>query len=92
MKFVKNPLVNTLKDWSIMVRFHLKNTIFFPMTKNSFAVWKTLRLVNHANETAFRERLDNSDFDGNSWRFYSISGGGVIPDRTIVVPVNESLD
>jgi len=45
--------------------------------------------VNHANETAFREGLDNLDVDGDSWRFYSVSGGGVIPDRTIVVPVDE---
>ncbi len=57
--------------------------------KNSFAGWKTLRLVNLANETAFREGLDSPDFDGNSWRFYSVSGGGDIPDRTIVVPVDE---
>jgi len=45
--------------------------------------------VNHANETAFREGLDNPDVDGNNWRFYSVSGGGIIPDRTIVVPVDE---
>jgi len=76
----------------MMVPFHLKNTMFFRTKRNSFAGWRTLRLVNHANETAFREGLDNSDLDGNSWRFYSVSGGGVIPDRTIVVPVDESLD
>ena len=45
--------------------------------------------MNHANETAFREGLDNPDVDGNNWRFYSVSGGGFIPDRTIVVPVDE---
>ena len=49
--------------------------------------------MNHANETAYREGLDNIDVDGDSWRFYSVSGGGVIPDRTIVVPVNnENVD
>ena len=76
----------------MMVPFHLKNTMFSRTKKNSYAGWKTLRLVNHANETAFREGLDNIDLDGDSWRFYSVSGGGVIPDRTIVVPVDESLD
>jgi len=73
----------------MMVPFHLKNTMFFRTKRNSFAGWRTLRLVNHANETAFREGLDNLDVDGDSWRFYSVSGGGVIPDRTIVVPVDE---
>jgi hypothetical protein len=62
------------------------------MTRNSFAVWKTLRHVNHANETAYRERLDNPDVDGNSWRFYSVSGWGVSSDRTIVVPLDENVD
>jgi len=45
--------------------------------------------VNLANETAFREGLDSPDFDGNSWRFYSVSGGGVVSDRPVVVPVDE---
>jgi hypothetical protein len=72
--------------------FHLKNTMFFPMMRNSFAVWKTLRLANHANETAYRERLDNNNDDGDSWNFYSVSGGGIVADRTIVVPVNENVD
>ena len=62
------------------------------MMRNSFAVWKTLRHVNHANEAAFRERLDNPDADGDNWRFYSVSGGGIVSDRTVVVPVDESLD
>ena len=92
MKFVKNPLVNILKGWFIMVHFHLRNTIFFPTKKNSFAVWKTLRLANHANETAYSERLDNNNNDGDSWNFYSVSGGGIVADRTIVVPVNENVD
>jgi hypothetical protein len=76
----------------MMVPFHLKNMMFFPMTRNSFAVWKTLRRVNHANETAYRERLDNHNDDGGSWDFYSVSGGGIVADRTIVVPLNENLD
>ena len=79
-------------NWYMMVPFHLKNMMFFPTMRNSFAGWKTLRHVNHANETAYRDRLGDSDDDGDSWRFYSVSGGGVIPDRTIVVPVDESLD
>lgn len=54
--------------------------------------WKTLRLANHANETAYRERLDNHNDDGDSWNFYSVSGGGIVADRTIVVPVNENVD
>jgi hypothetical protein len=62
------------------------------MTKNSFAVWKTLRRVNHANETAYRKRLDNHNNDGDSWDFYSVSGGGIVADRTIVVPLNENVD
>ena len=78
--------------WYMMVPFHLKNMMFFPTMKNSFAVWKTLRPVNHANETAYRERLDNNNDDGDSWNFYSVSGGGIVADRTIVVPVDESLD
>ena len=81
--------LGSVLNWYMMVPFHLKNMMFFPTMKNSFAGWRTLRLVNHANETAFREGLDNSDLDGDSWRFYSVSGGGVIPDRTIVVPVDE---
>ena len=62
------------------------------MMRNSFAVWKTLRHVNHANETAFRDGLDSSDGNGGRWRFYSVSGGGIVSDRTVVVPVDESLD
>jgi len=85
---MKRLLGNAL-NWYMMAPFHLKNTMFSKTKKNSFAGWKTLRLVNHANETAFREGLDNIDLDGDSWRFYSVSGGGVIPDRTIVVPVDE---
>ena len=82
-------LLGSALNLYMMVPFHLKNTMFSRTKKNSFAGWKTLRLVNHANETAFREGLDNLDVDGNNWRFYSVSGGGVIPDRTIVVPVDE---
>jgi len=85
-------LSESILHWYMMVPFHLKNTMFFRTKKNSFAGWKTLRLVNHANETAFRKRLDNPDDNGDGWRFYSVSGGGVIPDRTIVVPIDESLD
>ena len=88
---MKRLLGNAL-NWYMMAPFHLKNTMFSRTKKNSYAVWRTLRLVNHANETAYREGLDNIDLDGDSWRFYSVSGGGVIPDRTIVVPVDESLD
>ena len=66
--------------------------MFSKMTRNSFAVWKTLRAANLANETAVRERLDNSDDNGGSWRVYSVSGGGVVSDRTLVVPVDENLD
>ena len=76
----------------MMVPFHLRNTICLTTTKNSFAVWKTLRRVNHANETAYRERLDNHNDDGGSWDFYSVSGGGIVADRTIVVPLDENLD
>jgi len=75
--------------WFMMVRFHLKNMMFFPTMRNSFAGWRTLRRVNLANETAFREGLDNPDSDGNNWRFYSVSGGGVVSDRPVVVPVDE---
>jgi len=88
---MKRFLGNALNLY-MMLPFHLKNTMYFPMTRNSFAVWKTLRHVNHANETAYRERLDNPDFDGDNWRFYSVSGGGVVADRTIVVPINENVD
>ncbi len=73
----------------MMVPFHLKNMMFFPMMRNSFAVWRTLKSANLANETAVRERLDNSDTDGVSWRVYSVSGGGVSADCTVVVPINE---
>ncbi len=73
----------------MMVPFHLRNTMFSKTTRNSFAVWKTLRRVNLANETAFREGLDNPDVDGDSWRFHSVSGGGIVSDRTVVVPVDE---
>ncbi len=48
--------------------------------------------MNLANETAFRKGLDSPDFDGNSWRFYSVSGGGIVSDRPVVVSVDESLD
>ena len=48
--------------------------------------------MNHANETAYRKRLDNYNNDGDSWNFYSVSGGGIVADRTIVVPVNENVD
>ena len=85
-------LLGSALHWYMMVPFHLKNMMFFPTMKNSFAVWKTLRLVNHANETAYRERLDNNNDNGDSWNFYSVSGGGIVADRTIVVPVDESLD
>ena len=78
--------------WYMMVPFHLKNMMFFPMTRNSFAVWRTLRSANLANETAVRERLDTSDADGVSWRVYGVSGGGISADCTVVVPVDESLD
>ena len=88
---MRRHLGNGLR-WYTMGLFHLKNMMFFPTIKNSFAVWKTLRLVNHANETAYRERLDNNNDDGDSWNFYSVSGGGIVADRTIVVPVDESLD
>ena len=84
-------LGNALNSF-MMVPFHLKNTMFFPMMRNSFAVWKTLKSANLANETAVRERLDTSDVNGSGWRIYSVSGGGIIPDYTVVVPVDESLD
>jgi len=85
-------LSESILHWYTMGLFHLKNTMFFRTKRNSFAGWRTLRRVNHANETAFRHGLDNSDFDGDSWRFYSVSGGGIVADRTIVVPVNENVD
>ena len=89
---MKRLLGNALNSY-MMAPFHLKNTMFSRTKKNSYAVWRTLRLVNHANETAYREGLDNINVDGDSWRFYSVSGGGVVPDRTIVVPVdNENVD
>ena len=85
-------LSESILRWYTMALFHLKNMMFFPMTRNSFAVWKTLRRVNHANETAYKERLDNHNNDGDSWNFYSVSGGGIVADRTIVVPLNENVD
>tara|TARA_R110000764_G_scaffold84903_1_gene165582 strand:+ start:170 stop:445 length:276 start_codon:yes stop_codon:yes gene_type:complete len=87
-----NQWVNDLKVWFMMERFRLKNTMFFPTVRNSFVVWKTLRSVNRAHEAAVRERLVNNNGDGIDWSVYSISGGGVVADRTVVVPVNESLD
>ena len=48
--------------------------------------------MNLAKETAVRERLDNPRGDGGDWRVYSVSGGGVSSDCTILVPVDESLD
>ena len=88
---VRNRWGNALNLF-MMAPFHLKNTICSTTTRNSFAGWKTLRAANLANEAAYRERLDNSDDDGNSWRFYSVSGGGIVADRTIVVPINENVD
>ena len=85
-------LLGSALHWYMRVPFHLKNMMFFRTKKNSFAVWRTLRHVNHANETAYRDRLGDSDDDGNSWRFYSVSGGGIVADRTIVVPLNENVD
>ena len=76
----------------MMVPFHLRNTICSTTTRNSFAVWRTLRSANLANETAVRERLDNPGGDGGDWRVYSVSGGGVSSDCTILVSVDESLD
>ena len=73
----------------MMVPFHLRNTMFSKTTRNSFAVWRTLRAANLANETAVRERLDNFDDNGGSWRVYSVSGGGIVSDRTLLVPVDE---
>ena len=86
---MKRLLGNALKDWFIMAHFHLRNTMFFPMKRNSFADWKTLRVANLANETAVRERLDTFDVNGGGWRIYSVSGGGVVPDYTVVVPVDD---
>ena len=88
---MKRFLGNAL-NWYMMVPFHLRNTMFSKTTRNSFAVWKTLRAANLANETAVRERLDNSDDNGGSWRVYSVSGGGIVSDRTLVVPVDENVD
>ena len=85
-------LLGSALHWYMMVPFHLKNMMFSRTKKNSFAGWKTLRHVNHANETAYRDRLGDSNDDGNSWRFYSVSGGGIVADRTIVVPINENVD
>ena len=88
---MKRLLGNALNLY-MMVPFHLKNTISGLTKKNSYAGWKTLRVANLANETAVRERLDTSDVNGSGWRIYSVSGGGIVADRTIVVPVDESLD
>ena len=76
----------------MMVPFHLRNTICLTTTRNSFAVWKTLRAANLANETAVRERLDNNNGNGDSWCVYSVSGWGVSSDCTVVVSLDESLD
>ena len=84
-------LGNALNSF-MMVPFHLKNTMFFQMMRNSFAVWRTLKSANLANETAIRKRLDNPNDNGGGWRFYSVSGGGVSADCTVMVPVDESLD
>ena len=59
------------------------------MTRNSFAVWRTLRVANLANETAVRERLADSDDNGDSWCVYSVSGWGVSSDCTILVQLDE---
>ena len=88
---MKRLLGNALNSY-MMVPFHLKNTISGLTKKNSYAGWKTLKVANLANETAVRERLDTSDVNGSGWRIYSVSGGGIIPDYTVVVPVDESLD
>ena len=88
---VRNRWGNALNLF-MMVPFHLRNTICSTTTRNSFAVWRTLRSANLANETAVRERLDTSDADGVSWRVYGVSGGGVSADCTVVVPVDENLD
>ena len=85
---MKRLLGNAL-NWYMMVPFHLKNTIFGLTKRNSFAGWKTLRVANLANETAVRERLDTFDVNGGGWRIYSVSGGGVVPDYTVVVPVDD---
>ncbi len=88
---MKRLLGNALNSY-MMVPFHLKNTISGLTKKNSYAGWKTLRVANLANETAVRERLDNPIDNGSGWRIYSVSGGGIVPDYTVVVPVDESLD
>ena len=88
---MKRLLGNALNSY-MMVPFHLKNTISGLTKKNSYAGWKTLRVANLANETAVRERLDTPIDNGSGWRIYSVSGGGIIPDYTVVVPVDESLD
>ena len=85
---MKRLLGNAL-NWYMMVPFHLKNTIFGLTKRNSFAGWKTLRVANLANETAVRKRLDTFDVNGGGWRIYSVSGGGVVPDYTVVVPVDD---
>ena len=88
---MKRLLGNALNSY-MMAPFHLKNTISGLTKKNSYAGWKTLRVANLANETAGRERLDNPDDNGGGWRVYSVSGGGVSADCTILVPVDENLD
>jgi len=88
---MKRLLGNALNSY-MMVPFHLKNTISGLTKKNSYAGWKTLKVANLANETAVRERLDNPIDNGSGWRIYSVSGGGIVPDYTVVVPVDESLD
>ena len=45
--------------------------------------------MNHANETAVRERLDNNNGNGDSWCVYSVSGRGVSSDCTVLVPVDD---
>ena len=89
---VRNRWGSALKGGFMMARFFPRSTICSTMTRNSFAVWRTLRAANLANETAVRERLDNPGGDGGDWRVYSVSGGGVSSDCTILVPVDESLD
>ena len=85
-------LLGSALNWYMMGPFHLKNTIFGLTKKNSYAGWKTLRVANLANETAVRERLDNPVDNGSGWRIYSVSGGGIVSDRTLVVPVDENVD
>ena len=85
---VRNRWGNAL-NWYMMAPFHLRNTICSTTTRNSFAVWRTLRAANLANETAVRERLDNNNGNGDSWCVYSVSGWGVSSDCTVLVPVDD---